>query len=107
MTHKSIYAFSKRAFLNPASTQLTSYIQAHVQTGRDGPDKWGDNMVIIADCRRVVQFEFFLGSKRDRRLSLAKINLLIKVLMQFRRALAREIRLIEKPRMNANKRRSA
>jgi len=96
MTRKIIYAFSKRAFLNPASTQQTSYIQAHVQTGREGPDKWGDNMVSIADCKRVIQLEFFLGSKRDRRLSLAKINLLIKVLMQFRRALAREIRLIEK-----------
>jgi len=95
MTRKSIYAFSKRAFLNPASTQLTSYIHAHVQTGDDGPDKWGDNMVIIADCKRVVQLEFFLGTKRDRRLSLAKINLLIKILMQFRRALAKEIRLIE------------
>ena len=95
MTRKIIYAFSKRAFLNPASTQQTSYIQAHVQTGREGPDKWGDNMVMIADCRRVIQLEFFLGSKRDRRISLAKINLLIKILMQFRRALAREIRLIE------------
>jgi hypothetical protein len=51
--------------------------------------------VLIADCRRVIQLEFFLGSKRDRRISLAKINLLIKILMQFRRALAREIRLIE------------
>ena len=107
MTHKSIYAFSKRVFLNPASTQLTSYIQAHVQTGPDGPDQWGDNMVFIADCKRVVQLEFFLGSKRHRRMSLAKINLLIKVLMQFRRALVKEIRLIEEPRMNADKRRSA
>ena len=95
MTRKIIYAFSKRAFLNPASTQQTSYVQAHVQTGPEGPDKWGDNMVSIADCKRVIQLEFFLGSKRDRRISLAKINLLIKVLMQFRRALAREIRSIE------------
>ena len=95
MIRKTIYAFSKRAFLNPASTQLTSYIQAHVQTGRDGPDQWGDNLVLIADCKRVIQLEFFLGSKRDRRMSLAKINLLIKVLMQFRRALVKEIRLIE------------
>lgn len=107
MTRKSIYAFSKRVFLNPASTQLTSYIQAHVQTGYGGPDQWGDNTVIIADCKRVVQLEFFLGSKRHRRMSLAKINLLIKVLMQFRRALIKEIRLIEKPQMNADKRRSA
>jgi len=98
MTRKIIYAFSKRAFLNPASTHQASYIQAHVQTGRDGPDKWGENMVMIADCRRVIQLEFFLGSKRDRRISLAKINLLIKVLMQFRRALTREIRLIEATR---------
>ena len=52
-------------------------------------------MVFIADCKKVVQLEFFLGSKRDRRISLAKIDLLIKVLMQFRRALAKEIRLIE------------
>ena len=95
MTRKSIYAFSKRAFLNPASTHLTSYIHAHIQTGADGPDKWGDNMVIIADCRRVVQLEFFLGTKRDRRMSLAKIDLLIKLLTQFRAALAKEITAIE------------
>ena len=95
MTRKIIYAFSKRAFLNPASTQQTSYIHAHVQTGQEGPDKWGDNLVLIADCKRVVELEFFLGSKRHRRISLAKINLLIKVLMQFRRALVKEIRLIE------------
>ena len=95
MIRKSIYTFSKRAFLNPASTHLTSYIQAHVQTGQEGPDKWGDNMVMIADCRRVVQLEFFLGSKRDRRISLAKIDLLIKILTEFRRALAKEVRLIE------------
>jgi hypothetical protein len=96
MTRKSIYAFSKRVFLNPASTHLTSYIHAHVQTGPDGPDKWGDNRVIIADCNRVVQLEFFLGSKRERRLSLAKIDLLIKLLTQFRAALAKEISLIER-----------
>ena len=91
MTRKSIYAFSKRAFLNPASTHLTSYIQAYVQTD----DKWGDNTVLIADCKRVVQLEFFLGSKRHRRISLAKIDLLIKVLTQFRTALAQEIKSIE------------
>ena len=91
MTRKSIYAFSKRAFLNPASTHLTSYIQAYVQRG----DKWGDNTVLIADCKRVVQLEFFLGTKRHRRISLAKIDLLIEILTQFRAALAREIQSIE------------
>ncbi|HYV12174.1 MAG TPA: hypothetical protein VE980_14845 [Pyrinomonadaceae bacterium] len=91
MTPKTLYAFSKRAFLNPASTHLTSYIQAYVQTG----DKWGDNTVLIADCKRVVQLEFLLGTKRHRRLSLAKIDLLIKILTQFRTALAEEIQSIE------------
>ena len=95
MTSKIIYAFSKRAFLNPASTHLTSYIQAYVQTGREGPDKWGDNMVLIADCKRVVELEFLLGTKRHRRISLAKIDLLIKILTQFRAALAKEIQSIE------------
>ena len=95
MKRKTIYAFSKRAFLNPASTHLTSYIQAYIQTGREGPDKWGDNMVLIADCKRVVQLEFFLGTKRHRRISLAKIDLLIDVLTQFRAALAQEIHSIE------------
>jgi len=96
MTRKTLYAFSKRAFLNPASTHQASYIQAHVQTGHDGPDKWGDNRVIIADCNRVIQLEFFLGSKRERRISLAKIDLLIKILTQFRAALVKEINSIEK-----------
>ena len=91
MTSKLIYAFSKRAFLNPASTHLTSYIQAYVQRG----DKWGDNTVLIADCKRVVQLEFLLGTKRYRRISLAKIDLLIDVLTQFRTALAKEINSIE------------
>ena len=103
MIRKTIYAFSKRAFLNPASTHQASYIQAHVQTGPDGPDQWGDNRVIIADCNRVIQLEFFLGSKRNRRISLAKIDLLIKILTQFRTALVKEINSIEKQSVLATK----
>ena len=91
MTRKTIYAFSKRAFLNPAATHLTSYIQAYVQKD----DKWGDNTVLIADCKRVVQLEFLLGTKRYRRISLAKIDLLIEILTQFRAALAKEVQSIE------------
>jgi hypothetical protein len=53
-------------------------------------------MLTLADCRRRIQLEFFLGTRRERRLSLAKINLLIKVLTAFRDALLREIDLIEK-----------
>jgi hypothetical protein len=33
-----------------ASTRLASYVEAHVETGHEAPDKWGANMITIADC---------------------------------------------------------
>ena len=57
---------------------------------------WGHYMLTIADCRRRIQLEFFLGTKRTRRNSLRKINLLIDILTAFRDALVKEIALIEK-----------
>jgi len=96
MKRKSIYAFEKRIFLNPASTHHTSYIQAHVETGHEAPYKWGDNMITIADCKRVIKLEFFLGTKQARRIALKKINLLIDTFTNFRDALTKEIALIEK-----------
>ena len=92
----SIFAFHKRAFLNPAATNQTSHILAHVESTHEGEHKWGSNMIVIADCRRRVEIEFFLANKTARRISLAKINLLIKVLTAFRDALVKEIALIEK-----------
>ena len=53
-------------------------------------------MLTIADCRRRIQLEFFLGTKQARRRSLRKINLLIDVLTRFRDALIKERDLIEK-----------
>lgn len=96
MKTQSRFAFAKRVFLNPESTRATSYIQAHVETGYEGPYKWGDNTVIIADCKNVIKLEFFLGNKAARRIALSKINLLIKILTLFREALLKEIALIEK-----------
>jgi hypothetical protein len=46
----------------------------------------------------VPHFEFFLGTRKARHISLAKINLLIDVLTQCRDSLAKEIALIEKPK---------
>ena len=91
-----IISFRKRSFLNPASTDQTSYIHAVVESTHDGEYPWGTNMLTIADCKRAVQLEFFLGTRRARRISLAKIDLLINVLTRFRDALAKEIALIEK-----------
>jgi hypothetical protein len=91
-----VFSFRKRVFLMPASTGITSHILAEVESSRDGEYPWGHNMLTIADCRKRVQLDFVLGSKRQRRMSLAKINLLIQILTAFRDALAREVALIEK-----------
>jgi hypothetical protein len=90
------FSFRKRTFLNPASTDSNSFIHAYIESVDDGRNKWGGNFVILADCRRRVEFEFCLGNRTHRRRSLAKINLLIKVLTAFRDALIKEIALIEK-----------
>jgi hypothetical protein len=94
-----IISFRKRSFLNPVSTDQTSYVHAVVESSRDGEYPWGTNMLTIADCRRSVQLEFFLGTRRARCVSLAKIDRLINILTRFRTALAKEIQLIEKRRL--------
>ena len=95
-TRENLFTFRKRVFLNPISTGHTSYILAEVESSQDGAYKWGNYLLTIADCRRRIQLEFFLGTKQARRISLAKINLLIDVLTRFRDALVKEIALIEK-----------
>lgn len=96
MKSKGIFSYRQRAFLNPASTDHDSFIRAVVADSDNGRDMWGTNMLTIADCYRRIQLEFFLGTKRERRRSLTKINLLINVLTRFRDALKRESDLIEK-----------
>jgi len=93
---KDTFSFRKRVFLNPVSTGYTSHILGEVESSRGGENKWGHCMLTIADCRRRVQLEFFLGTKTTRRISLKKINLLIDVLTGFRDALIKENELIEK-----------
>jgi hypothetical protein len=90
------FSFRKRTFLNPASTDSTSYIHAMVESSLNGDHKWGGNLLILADCYKRVEFEFCLGTRKHRRRSLVKINLLIDVLTRFRDALAKESALIEK-----------
>lgn len=87
--------FRKRSFLSPTSTGQTSYILAEAESSQNGEYKWGTYMLTIADCRRRIQLEFFLGTKRARRTSLAKINLLIEMLTRFRDVLLKENELIE------------
>jgi hypothetical protein len=88
------FPFRKRVFLASASTGHTSYIMAEVESSRGGEYKWGHCMLTIADCRRRIQLEFFLGTLRGRRESLRKLDLLLKVLGSFRSALVAEAQLI-------------
>lgn len=89
------FSFRKRAFLNPVSTGHTSYILAETESSREGEYQFGHYMLTIADCRRRIQLEFFLGTRRARRRSLIKINLLIDILTSFRDALIKESELID------------
>src|ERR1044071_4478185 len=86
--------FRKRVFLASISTGTTSFILAEVESSNGGEYKWGHYMLTIADCRRRIQLEFFLGTVRARRESLRKLDLLLKVLGSFRNALLAEAQAI-------------
>jgi hypothetical protein len=86
--------FRKRVFLASVSTGHTSYILAEVESSRGGEYKWGHYMLTIADCRRRIQLEFFLGTVRARRESLKKLDLLLHVLGSFRARLLAEAHVI-------------
>ena len=93
---KTVYTYRKRAFLNPTSTNHTSYILAHVESSKGGEYPQGDNLIYLADCHHRIMLEFFIGTERDREVSLKKISLLIDTLTQFRDALISEMDKIEK-----------
>jgi hypothetical protein len=96
--------FRKRVFLASVSTGHTSYILAEVESSRGGEYKWGHCMLTIADCRRRIQLEFFLGTVRARRESLRKLDLMLQVLGSFRNALLAEAQAItEYERANKRK----
>src|ERR687889_778607 len=86
--------FRKRVFLASISSGHTSYILAEVESSRSGENKFGHYMLTIADCRRRIQLEFFLGNVRARRESLKKLDLLLSVLGSFRKALLAEAQTI-------------
>ena len=86
--------FRKRVFLASVSTGHTSYILAEAESSHGGEYKWGHYMLTIADCRRRIQLEFFLGTLQARRESLRKLDLMLKVLGSFRTHLLAEAQAI-------------
>lgn len=89
-------AYRKRVFLNPISLSAPSFIQAVADDSDDGTYILGNYVLIIADCHRNIMLEFSLGNARQRKLSLAKIDRLAKVVNEFREAVRAEAKLIEK-----------
>jgi hypothetical protein len=89
-------AFRRRFFLNPESAGHSSHILAEVESSHKGKYLWGSNFIRIADCRRSIELEFDLGNPASRKQSIDKLDLLIRVLGQFREALQKEITLIER-----------
>ena len=91
----STFTYRKRSFLAAASTGVTSYVFAEVESSYNGQYDSGVYMLTIADCHRSIQLEFFLGNALARRHSIAKIDRLLRILSKFRDALVREAQLIE------------
>ena len=100
------YKYLRREFLNAAPADLvhTSYVLAHVEDSDSGRAAHGSNMLIIADCNRTTKFEFYLGNKAARDSSIAKLNLLLEVLGEFRDGLLSEAFLIAKAGKKGGKR---
>jgi hypothetical protein len=90
----SNFTYRKRLFLASVTTGFTSYVFAEVESSCNGEYEAGHYLLTIADCRRTVRLEFFLGNALARRQSLAKIDLLLHVLNGFRAALFNEAQLI-------------
>jgi hypothetical protein len=90
------FSYRKRKFLNPISSHTSSYVYAWVQSSENGFLKAAEGVIALADCHRQIMLEFSLLNKRERRQSLAKANLLIKLMSEFREALSAEIDLLER-----------
>jgi hypothetical protein len=87
-------AYRKRVFLNPISISAPSFVQAIADSSDEGTYLLGNYILIIADCNRRIMLEFCLANASQRRMSLAKIDRLAKVVNEFREAVHAEARLI-------------
>src|SRR5688572_6857691 len=95
MGHSNRFTYRKRTFLMPASTGIPSYVLAEIESSYEGEYNGGHYMITLADCRRQIQLEFPLTTARSRQQSLAKIDLLLEVLIDFGAALQKEAQLID------------
>ena len=89
-------AYRKRAFLNPISTGRPSFIFAVADSSEGGKKTYGNYVLTVADCKRMIELEFSLASPRVRKQSLAKIDLLAEVINRFKDTIHAEANLIDR-----------
>jgi len=87
-------AYRKRAFLNPISTGQPSFVFAVAESSEGGTKTYGNYVLTIADCKRMIELEFSLTTPRMRKQSLAKVDLLAEIVNRFRDAIHAEANLI-------------
>jgi hypothetical protein len=104
MRHAEKFSYRKRSFLMPVSTGVPSYVLAEVESSNGGEYNCGHNMLTLADCHRQIQLEFPLATARERRHSLAKLDLLLEVFIAFGTALQQEAQLISDGSQQTSKR---
>lgn len=94
------YRVRIRRFLNVLGYNAGAYILAAVEDSsnhREDQHGWPyvDVDLTLADCGRVVGFDFDLSTRGSRRNSLRKIDIMIETLVVFREALREEAGLAE------------
>ena len=91
----SRYSYRKRVFLASMSSGSDAYIHVEAESSYGGSYQLGNYNLTLADCRRMVYLEFPLTNPRSRQQSLAKAELLARIINQFLQVLRQEAHLIE------------
>jgi hypothetical protein len=91
-------AYRKRVFLNPITTGKPSFVFAVAESSEGGKKAYGNYVLTVADCKRMIELEFSLASPRVRKQSLAKIDLLAQVVNRFKDVIHTEADLIDRRR---------
>jgi hypothetical protein len=68
------------------------------QSSEGGKKEYGDYVLTIADCKRIIELDSSLTGPRLRKQSLAKIDLLAEVINHFKDAIHAEADLIDRRR---------
>src|ERR1051325_7246843 len=98
MPKRRRYSLRKRHFLEPLPSTVTSYISVACESSQNGTSPHGANHLVIADCHRSVELEFYMGTAEARRISLWKIDGLLDTITSMRTVLYKENELIENAR---------